>query len=171
LTIAFGNLDHGKEAHMGTQDATHMCVDNPSQAGPNSATHLPSDSQLFRFALLEAEKHKWIESQKAGRDLGIDALKDWSRLYWWRWCRERWVEHLGGVRFWSELDQHDFGLLNRDFHKNVDLVQAIVTRIKKGGENLDIIQWAQSSGQSMDDTLEILKLLDINSRRKSFWPS
>lgn len=159
---------------MGTQDATQMCVENPNPQAPTlqgSPTQLPTDSQLFRFALSEAEKHKWIESQKAGRDLGEAAMRDWSRQYWWRWCRERWVEHLSGVRFWSELDQKDFGLLNRNFHANVELTQAIVSRIKTGGENLDIIQWAQTSGQNLQDTLEILKLLDINSRRKTFWPS
>ena len=129
------------------------------------------DSQLFRLALLEAEKHKWIESQKAGRDLGEAALRDWSRRYWWRWCRDRWIEHLSGERFWSELDQQDFGLLNRDFHPNTALIHQIIVRIKAGGENLDIIQWAHDTHQDIDQVLEILKLLDINSRRLTFWPS
>ncbi len=26
---------------------------------------------------IEIERHKWIESEKAGRDLGHDAVKDW----------------------------------------------------------------------------------------------
>jgi hypothetical protein len=137
----------------------------------NAPVRSRNDSQLFRMALLEAEKHKWIESQKAGRDLGEAALRDWSRRYWWRWCRDRWIEHLSGDRFWSELDQHDFGLLKRDFHPNGDLVKHITLRIKAGGENLDIIQWAHTTRQDMKDVMEILKLLDINSRRLTFWPS
>lgn len=144
---------------------TYMCVED------KSAQMRRSDSQLFRLALLEAEKHKWIESQKAGRDLGEAALRDWSRRYWWRWCRDRWIEHLSGERFWSELDQQDFGLLKRDFHPNTVMIQAIIDRIKAGGENLDIIQWAQSTNQNLKDVMEILKLLDINSRRLTFWPS
>ncbi len=130
-----------------------------------------NESQLFRLAIQEAEKHKWIESQKAGHDLGEAALRDWSRRYWWRWCRDRWIEHLNGDRFWSELDQQDFGLLKRNFHSNVELVQAISARIKTGGENLDIIQWAQATHQNFDEVMEILKLLDINSRRLTFWPA
>jgi hypothetical protein len=29
----------------------------------------------------EIERHKWIESEKAGRDLGYDAIMDWIRKY------------------------------------------------------------------------------------------
>ncbi len=145
-----------------------MCASPDTSAAVASRC---SQSQLFRLALQEAEKHKWIESQKAGRDLGEAALRDWSRRYWWRWCRDRWIEHLNGDRFWTELDQQDFGLLKRNFHPNTALIDAIIARIKKGGENLDIIKWAQDSGQSLHEVMEILKLLDINSRRLTFWPN
>jgi hypothetical protein len=145
-----------------------MSADQDQRA---SESRRRSESQLFRAALQEAEKHKWIESQKAGRDLGEAALRDWSRRYWWRWCRERWIEHLSGDRFWSELDQQDFGLLRRNFHPNTVLTQSIMTRIKAGGENLDIIKWAQDTGQNLKEVMEILKLLDINSRRLTFWPA
>ena len=142
-----------------------------SATGDTSNTRKASntDSQLFRLALMEAQKHKWIESQKAGHDLGESALRDWSRRYWWRWCRDRWIEHLSGERFWGELDHQDFGLLKRDFHANTALIQQIVLRIKAGGENLDIIQWSHETHQNLDQVLEILKLLDINSRRLTFW--
>lgn len=121
-------------------------------------------------ARLEAERHKWIESEKAGRDLGSDAIHDWSRRYWWRWCRDRWIEHLHGERFWDELPESDFGLLLRDFHPNTALLGEIVARIKTGGENLDILIWAQTEKKNLNDTFEILRLLDINSRRMTFWP-
>ncbi len=29
----------------------------------------------------EIERHKWIESEKAGRDLGLDAVIDWITRY------------------------------------------------------------------------------------------
>lgn len=29
----------------------------------------------------EIERHKWIESEKAGRDLGLDAVIDWILRY------------------------------------------------------------------------------------------
>jgi hypothetical protein len=129
-----------------------------------------SKSTLIEMAWLEAEKHKWIESEKAGRDLGEDAIRDWSRRYFRRWCRDRWIEHLNGDRFWRELDKADFGLLKRNFHPNTPLVDYIVSRIKAGGENLDILLWVQDNHGSFEDALEILRLLDINSRRISFWP-
>ncbi|MCY3023358.1 MAG: hypothetical protein NTW87_30635 [Planctomycetota bacterium] len=146
-----------------------MCAEGESLAA--LLTRRRTDGQLFRLALQEAEKHKWIESEKAGRDLGEAALYDWSRRYWRYWCRDRWIEHLSGERYWSELDQQDFGLLRHDFHRNTALIAQIVEHIKKGGENLDIICWAQKNNQDMKDLLEILLLLDINSRRLSFWPA
>ena len=129
-----------------------------------------TQSTLIEMAWLEAEKHKWIESEKAGRDLGEDAIRDWSRRYFRRWCRDRWIEHLNGDRFWRELDKADFGLLKRNFHPNTHMVEYIVQRIKSGGENLDILLWVQDNNQNFEDALEILRLLDINSRRISFWP-
>lgn len=132
---------------------------------------VPTETRrLLEAAWLEAERHKWIESEKAGRDLGDQAIHDWSRRYFRRWCRDRWIEHLDGTCYWCELDKSDFGLLKRDFHGNTELVEVIVKRIKSGGENLDIIQWVIGNDKSLDDALEILRLLDINSRRISFLP-
>ena len=124
--------------------------------------------RLMELAWREAEKHKWIESEKAGRDLGDAAIFDWSRKHFRRWCRDRWIEHLSGDRYWIELDKADFGLLQREFHPNFPLVQAIVQRIRSGGENLDILTWVMECGENLFDALEILYLLDINSRRLSF---
>ena len=138
----------------------------------SAPSHISSHSvkTLLELAWQEAERHKWIESEKAGRDLGQEAIHDWSRRYFRRWCRDRWIEHLSGASFWSELDKADFGLINRDFHPNTRLVQTIVQRIKAGGENLDIIQWCMDNDESLNDALEILRLLDINSRRMTFLP-
>ena len=30
---------------------------------------------------IEIQKHKWIESEKAGRDLGSSAIQDWIKKY------------------------------------------------------------------------------------------
>jgi hypothetical protein len=29
----------------------------------------------------EIQRHKWIESEKAGKDLGVDAVIDWIKKY------------------------------------------------------------------------------------------
>ncbi|MBN2713506.1 MAG: response regulator [Planctomycetes bacterium] len=120
---------------------------------------------LFEEAIKEAHRHKWIESEKAGRDLGDSIIREWHKDYWRTFCRERWIEHLQGVNFWVELDNDDFGLLNRKFHDNTSLVNRIVDMLKSGGENLDVIQWAVEHDENVDEVIEVLKILDINSRR------
>ena len=54
---------------------------------------LLSRSSLYRALLVEREeilKHKWLESQKAGRDIGFEnALVNWVIHHRARWRRER----------------------------------------------------------------------------------
>lgn len=113
----------------------------------------------------EALRYKWIESEKAGHDLGEDAIRLWVKRHWWGYLRARWLEHLQGKCFWVELDRGDFGLLQREFHDNTLLLDRILDRLKSGQENLDIIQWGLNWGLPMTPVLQILEALDINSRR------
>jgi hypothetical protein len=114
---------------------------------------------------IEAAKYKWIESEKAGCDLGEEAILCWVRHHWCGYLRAKWVEHLQGTRFWLELDRGDFGLLKREFHDHACLLDRILDRLKSGKENLDIIQWAIEWKIPIDPVLRILNALDINSRR------
>lgn len=41
----------------------------------------------MRYQRKEMKSHKWIESQKAGRDLGEEAFFDWDRTYAIDFCR------------------------------------------------------------------------------------
>ncbi len=113
----------------------------------------------------EALRYKWIESEKAGRDLGEAAIRRWVKEHWWGYLRARWLEHLQGRRFWVELDRGDFGLLQRRFHDHTLLLDRILDRLKAGQENLDILIWAQDWGIPTGPVLLILEALDINSRR------
>lgn len=113
----------------------------------------------------EAQRFKWIESEKAGCDLGETAIRSWVQKHWWGYLRARWLEHLQGKRFWVELDRGDFGLLQRRFHDNTLLLDRILDRIKVGQENLDIIRWAQDWHIDIIPVIQILEVLDINSRR------
>jgi CheY-like chemotaxis protein len=140
-------------------------MSNDNLENPDVEEHPDNLSHLYDEAEREAERHKWIESEKAGHDLGENAIKDWHRNFWRSWCRERWVEHLHGERFWIELDKDDYGLLKKQFHDNLELAEAVMDRIKQGGENLDIIQWATEEGHDLEATIEVLKILDINARR------
>jgi hypothetical protein len=115
----------------------------------------------------EAQRYKWIESEKAGRDLGEWAIRCWVRKHWNGFLRERWLEHLQGRAFWIELDHDDFGLLQRAF-RDSDLLNPILERLKAGQENLEVICWAHDERLPMEDVLNILEVLDINSRRIEF---
>src|SRR5436190_12779865 len=113
----------------------------------------------------EALRFKWIESEKAGHDLGEFAIRRWVQNHWWGYLRARWLEHLQGTRFWVELDRGDFGLLQREFRDSSLLLDRILDRLKAGQENLDIILWAQSWNIHREPVLQILEALDVNSRR------
>jgi len=118
---------------------------------------------VFYHCAIEAQRHKWIESEKAERDLGESAVRDWHTRFWRRWCRARWIEHLQGKVFWLELDRGDFGILNWRFKDKQLLLDRIIDRILNGAENLDILMWAATWGLAVPDVVEILEALDMNS--------
>ena len=120
---------------------------------------------VFAEGEREALRFKWIESEKAGCDLGETAIRRWVQNHWWGYLRARWLEHLQGARFWVELDRGDFGLLQRTFNENDVLLDRILDRIKAGQENLDIIRWALDWNIPTKPLIDILESLDINSRR------
>jgi hypothetical protein len=130
-----------------------------------SCADAQTQSSVYDECEREIERYKWIESEKAGRDLGEDAMRRWVKEHWWGYLRSRWLEHLQGRRFWKELDRGDFGLLQNRFHDSTLLLDRILDRIKAGQENLDIIGWALTWGIDTRSLIEILEALDINSRR------
>jgi hypothetical protein len=120
---------------------------------------------VFAEGEREALRFKWIESEKAGCDLGESAIRRWVQNHWWGYLRARWLEHLQGKQFWMELDKKDFGLLQRCFQEQSLLLDRILDRFKAGQENLDIILWALDWKIEMEMVITILEALDINSRR------
>ena len=122
-------------------------------------------SSVYVESEQEALRYKWIESEKAGHDLGEAAIRRWVQQHWWGYLRERWLEHLHGKRFWVELDRGDFGLLQKKFQDDSLLLDRILDRLKTGQENLDIILWALEWGIGMSAVRQILEALDVNSRR------
>ena len=63
------------------------------QDRPLSGEELLNNSTLYREFYAEREeilKHKWIESEKAGYDIGFDrALTDWTTRYRSAWRASR----------------------------------------------------------------------------------
>jgi hypothetical protein len=138
-----------------------MCQASPpaAQAGRHGVR-----LSIHRIGEEEAQRHKWIESEKAGRDLGEWAIRCWVREHWNGFLRARWLEHLQGRTFWIELDHDDFGLLQREFQDS-SLIDDILLMLKLGLENLNVLNWAIDNRLAMDEVLEILETLDINGRR------
>lgn len=122
---------------------------------------------LHEAAASEALRFKWLESEKAGRDLGEAAIRTWIVLHWRSFVRDCWIEHLEGRIFWDELDRGDFGFLERTFPDS-PLFDEIVHKIKRGGENLDILCWSHDSRLSTDEVWRVVRILeafDINNHR------
>jgi hypothetical protein len=120
---------------------------------------------VFADSEREAEEFKWIESEKAGRDLGETAIRTWVQYHWHGYLRARWIEHLEGKRYWTELDKGDYGLLKRSFRHHAILLECILDRLKVGQENLHILLWAAEWQIPFEPVVQILEALDINSRR------
>jgi hypothetical protein len=60
---------------------------------PSAGEDLLKRSSLYREFLAEREeilRHKWLESEKAGRDIGFEqALTDWMVKHRAQWRKER----------------------------------------------------------------------------------
>ncbi|QDV36016.1 hypothetical protein ElP_39260 [Tautonia plasticadhaerens] len=137
----------------------------PCSAPSVDMQHAPTPLSLLAEGEEEARRYKWIMSEKAGRDLGDWAIRCWVREHWNGFLRERWLEHLQGRAFWIELDREDYGLLHRAFRNSSPLFDEIFRRIKRGDENLEILNWAIEGEISTDAVIDILEAIDINSRR------
>lgn len=120
---------------------------------------------LHEEGLIEAERHKWIESQKRGADAGESALSEWYQRYWSIYCRRKCLEHLKGSRNWREFASADFGLIERLYLKHGLLLELILDRAFCGMENLDLIQWSLDWGLPGDRLIDILEQLDLNRAR------
>lgn len=133
--------------------------------GGRGGTMVVSSESVYANGIAEALRHKWIESEKAGRDLGLEPVHQWCRQYWQSFLRHRWLEHIKGIHRWHELDRGDFGLLNYEFLDEPLLLDRILDRLVAGKENLGVIQWALEWNMPLDRVIQILEILDINSRR------
>jgi hypothetical protein len=120
---------------------------------------------LYEEAFKEAERHKWIESQKQGRDLGENAISEWYRVHWRHYCRWKSMEHLRGSCRWREFGDEKFGHIYSLIVAGDLLVDRILDRVYAGQENLDVIRWAQDFGLPMERVIDILAQLDVNGAR------
>jgi len=137
-----------------------MCTESVPQSIP--AARRRTDGELFRLAMREAEKHKWIESEKLGATwakrhcgTGLGATGGAGVVIAGSNTSPRQVlERARSGRLWPPQAQlpPECGSYRRNRRQ-----------IKAGGENLNIIIWAQDAQQDVNQVLEILQMLDINS--------
>jgi len=125
--------------------------------------------EFREYALAEILKHKWIESEKHRRDMGVVAVKEWFHKYWWKFCRYRRIEHIEGDRLWKEFDDIEFAMLIRIVVER-DLLNSILNRMKGRGtrfhDNLDIFDWARENPQiNIDHVHAFLLVIDIDKAR------
>jgi hypothetical protein len=87
LNCQFG----GDVARM--QPAVYLATMSDDMKEPISANDLLKNSSLYREFIAEREeilRHKWIESEKAGRDIGFErALTDWIIKHRSKWRKSR----------------------------------------------------------------------------------
>lgn len=120
---------------------------------------------VFEAAFLEARRHRWIESQNAGRDLGEQVLWDWYRRFWWTFLRYRHVEHLLGERAWLEFTSNSFAVLKESLRWQSPLAQEIIDLYRTGWENLNIIDHALDRAYPMDEVCDCLTAINMNDAR------
>lgn len=126
-------------------------------------------SSLLPVAWDEIQRHKWIESEKARRDMGHQAVEDWLKHFWWRFCRWRRIEHVEGVQRWYEFSHDDFAKILRPILEDDRLTMVIVELMKADARrvmsDLEIIEWARDAMVPMERVLEILGDIHINVAR------
>src|SRR5262249_54888287 len=135
--------------------------------GPEQRVRVMEKCSVYADCEQEVARFKWIESERAGRDLAEIAIRRWVPQHCCCYLRARCVEHLQGQRFWLDLDHNHFRLLQHEFGEDPLLLDPILDRLKAGQENLDIILWALDCGMDIGRVIRILEVLDVNSRRLS----
>ncbi len=139
-------------------ESSAACLEQPRSA-------VVKRMSVYADCKREADTYKWIESEKAGCDLGEAAIRRWVHEHWQGYLRAKWVEHLQGKCFWVELSRIDFGLLQHQFQDESLLLDRIFDRLKSGQENLQVICWAEDWHIPKEPVLRILTALDVNSSR------
>ncbi len=124
----------------------------------------PVSASVYDQAWREAFRHKWIESQKRGFDLGRAAIKDWDERHFkkfYRWCH--W-QHLTGRQFFKEFPEEHF---DRVMDPRDEIEQLVIGQFWDGLENLEIFNCALGCGWPTDQVRVVLSRLQINEARLS----
>ena len=121
--------------------------------------------RVYEEAEQAIQEYKWIESEKAGRDLGVGAERDWVDCHWNRFCRSRLVQHLRGEAFFEEFGTECFGVFCERFEELKGLLNLVLDRVQEGAENLDLLRWGYQERLPHNQLVKVLIAADINGHR------
>ncbi|MEM8946279.1 MAG: hypothetical protein AAGD11_13985 [Planctomycetota bacterium] len=144
-----------------SETCTAVCepAAEPTAAAPTNAETVCRS--VHDHARLEAEKHKWLESEKQGCDAGAQAIEDWYRHFWGKYCRSRRLEHLAGECQWAEFADDEFGQMYQLLQSGNDLLHDLIQRFEQGWENLQFAVWLHETKKPREEVEQILGLLEI----------
>ena len=121
--------------------------------------------RVYEQAEQAIQEHRWLQSEKAGRDLGAEAEQEWIEVYWRRFCRSRFVQHVRGENYFEEFGQECFGAVAEGCAEFRHLLETMLDLVSQGAENLDLICWAEHQRLPKDRVLQVLTAMDINGHR------
>jgi hypothetical protein len=129
------------------------------------------DSPLVRLTILDGarhhcDKHKWYLSEAAHCDVGVAAVEDWFDKHFPNYARERLIEHIHGRYLYEEFNQQAFNIVQVFTFRTPTLREQVVDLICKSKENLDVINWAMDHQKDVDEVIEFLTVIDVNSCRE-----
>ena len=121
---------------------------------------------LYEDSWQEALCEKLYQSQRAGRDVGEEAIRYWVHAHWPGFLRARWIEHILGIRFWVELSRKDFGILRDPPEELKPLRDSVIDLLIRMKENLDIFCWSRcKSPEERKAIRELLHLINLNGHK------
>ena len=89
----FPSLTHGPFSATPVSRLLDEKMKDPTHSHPAGSHDFVTRSSVYQEFLAEREeilRHKWIESEKAGKDIGFDkALQDWVRKHRNHWLASR----------------------------------------------------------------------------------
>ncbi len=126
---------------------------------------MPMPESLMSAAYAEADRYKWIVSEQLGRDAGPGAIDEWFEKYWRGFVRARMVEHVLGMKYYTEFGDECFGVAERLRPVQPQLVDWLIEQLQQGAENLDILVHAQDLNLPRSELFAILAVVDVNAWR------
>jgi len=131
----------------------------------NSIVDQGNPRSLNQESFAEADRYKWILSERRGYDIGDPGRLEWYERFWRHYCRFHRIQHVVGECCWQEFNDMPSKFILHLADQNDILLDRIMDRLLCGWENLDLLLWGQEWGISMDPIVRILEELDINSAR------